>query len=232
MPSSADKTLNVFIDESGTFDFSPKGSKYFILTAVSARGCSSIFNDYFAMKHGMAAAGLEIGDEFHATEDRQVVRNQVYELLARHCEHECFCIDSIIAQKNKVNPSIREEHVFYAKLLRILLRWIFRNHNGSGVEHINIWTARIGVRKKKNIFESTVKTYLGNDLDITIPYRLLLHASAAHPMLQVADYCCWAIAKKWKDGDLRSYEKIKSAVRTEFDAFRWGKTVYYRPEKA
>jgi hypothetical protein len=50
-------------------------------------------------------------------------------------------------------------------------------------------------------------------------------------MLQVADYCCSAIAKKWKDGDSRSYEKIKPAVRTESDVFRGGRTVSYQAEK-
>lgn len=220
-------TLNVFIDESGTFDFTAKGSKYFILTAVSARDCSSIFNDYFAMKHGMATAGLDIGDEFHATEDRQTVRDQVYEMLSHHCAHRCFALDCIIAQKNKVNPSIREPHVFYAKLIRILLRGIFQNPEYHEVSQINIWAARIGVQKKKNIFESTVKGYLANDLDFTRPYRLLLHSSAAHPMLQVADYCCWAVAKKWKDDDRRSYEKVRAAIRSEFDVFRRGATIYY-----
>jgi len=29
------RTLFIFIDESGNFDFSPKGTKYFILSAVS-----------------------------------------------------------------------------------------------------------------------------------------------------------------------------------------------------
>lgn len=49
----------------------------------------------------------------------------------------------------------------------------------------------------------------------------------SHPLLQVADYCCWAVAKKWKDGELRPYEKIRKAIKTEFDIFRTGTTEYY-----
>lgn len=30
-----EKTLYLFIDESGNFDFSPKGTKYFVLTALA-----------------------------------------------------------------------------------------------------------------------------------------------------------------------------------------------------
>jgi hypothetical protein len=33
-PSMADDVLFIFLDESGNFDFSPKGSKYWSLTAV------------------------------------------------------------------------------------------------------------------------------------------------------------------------------------------------------
>ncbi len=54
-----------------------------------------------------------------------------------------------------------------------------------------------------------------------------MHSSTSHPMLQVADYCCWAINRKWKDGDLRSFSKIESVVLTEFDVFRGGKKEYY-----
>lgn len=214
-------TLNIFIDESGSFDFSPKGSKYFILTALAAVDCDTVFSEFYALKHALGC------EEFHATDDQQAVRNQMYELLERHCLHGCFSIDSIIAQKNRVNPAIREDAVFYAKLLRILLRWVFRCRATREIDQINVWAARIGTHKKKAVFEKTVKTYLANDLKARIPYKLLIHASASHPLLQVADYCCWAVAKKWKDNELRPYQKIRGALKTEFEVFRSGTIEYY-----
>jgi len=33
------------------------------------------------------------------------------------------------------------------------------------------------------------------------------------------DYCNWAIYRKWKDDDRRSYNLIAPAVRSEFDIF-------------
>ncbi len=214
-------TLNIFIDESGSFDFSRKGSRYFILTAVAAVDCASIYSDFFAVKH---AVGCE---EFHATEDLQAVRDRMYDFLEQHCRHGCFTIDSIIAQKNKVNPVIREDAVFYSKLLRILLKWVFRARATNGIDLINVWAARIGTQRKRNVFEKTVKTYLSHDLETRVPYQLLIHSSASHPLLQVADYCCWAVAKKWKDNELRPYQKIQRALKTEFDVFRIGRTEYY-----
>jgi hypothetical protein len=219
-------TLHIFIDESGCFNFSPNGTRYFILTAVSTMECSSLYSGFFELKHAIAAAGTDL-EEFHATHDRQAVRDQMYAFLEGHCAHACFSIDSIIAQKNKVNPSIREDSVFYAKLLRILLRWVFRSRASDSVTKVIVWAARIGTNKKRSLFEKTVKSYLANDLQIQRPYEIYLHSSVSHPMLQVADYCCWAVAKKWKDDELRPYRKIRSAIKTEFDVFRQGNREYY-----
>jgi hypothetical protein len=72
-----------------------------------------------------------------------------------------------------------------------------------------------------------VKSYLAHELDASLPYDIFMHSATSHPMLQVADYCCWAISRKWKDGDLRSHAKIQSAVLTEFDVFRVGRKEYY-----
>jgi hypothetical protein len=89
-------TLNIFIDESGSFDFTPKGSRYFILTALATVDCSTMLPEFFALKHELGC------EEFHATEDTQATRDRMYDLLERHCSHNCFTLDSIIAQKNKV----------------------------------------------------------------------------------------------------------------------------------
>lgn len=218
--------LNIFIDESGNFDFSSNGTKFFILTAVSTTDCPELLSGCLQLRHRIAAAGLDL-EEFHATEDRQVVRDQMFDLLERHVAHRCFTIDAIIAQKNRANPAIREETVFYPRLLKILLHWVFRHRTHAMVDRTNVWAARIGTKKKRIVFEKAVKSYLAHELETSLPYDIFMHSSVSHPMLQVADYCCWAINRKWKDGDLRPYSKVRSAVLTEFDVFRLGRREYY-----
>jgi hypothetical protein len=218
--------LNIFIDESGNFDFSPNGTKLFVLTAVSTTDCPELLSGCIQLRHRIAASGLDL-EEFHATEDRQVVRDQMFGLLAEHVVHGCFSVDAIIAQKNKVNPAIREETIFYPRLLKILLHWVFRRRTHAAVDRVNAWAARIGTKKKRVAFEKAVKSYLAQELSTGLPYDIFMHSSASHPMLQVADYCCWAISRKWKDGDLRSYSSIQKAVLTEFDVFQRGRKEYY-----
>ena len=218
--------LNIFIDESGNFDFSLGGTKYFLLTAVATTGCAELYSEFFELKHSLAASGLEL-EEFHATEDRQAVRNQMYELVERHCMHRCLAIDSIVIQKNKTHPSIRDEAVFYATMLQTLLQRVFQNRLHSDVDRILVWAARIGTKKKRAVFEKTVKSYLSNKIETKHPYHLFIHSAASHPMLQVADYCCWAVSKKWKDSEVRPYSKIQSAVLTEVDLFESEMAEYY-----
>ncbi|HZF12626.1 MAG TPA: DUF3800 domain-containing protein [Thermoanaerobaculia bacterium] len=219
-------SLNIFIDESGNFDFSVRGTKYFLLTAVSTTGCADLFSEFFELKHRLAASGLEL-EEFHATENKQAVRDEMYKMIERHCEHQCLTIDSVIAQKNKTNPSIRADAVFYAKMLQTLLQWVFKHRPTTDVDRILVWAARIGTNKKRGLFEKTIKGYLSNELNARHPYHLFIHSAASHPMLQVADYCSWAIIKKWKDAELRPYSKIHHAVLTEFEIFRSRTKQYY-----
>ena len=218
--------LNIFIDESGNFDFSPNGTKHFVLTAVSTTDCPELLSGYFQLRHRIAATGLDL-EEFHATEDRQVVRNQVFDLLEEHVAHSCFSVDAVIVQKNKVNPAIREETVFYPKLLKILLTRVFRQRVDNQVDRVNVWAARVGTKKKRATFEKAIKLYLGNELKASLPFGIFIHSSVSHPMLQVADYCCWAINRKWKDGEIRHYSRIEPAVLTEFDVFRVRTKEYY-----
>ena len=39
--------------------------------------------------------------------------------------------------------------------------------------------------------------------------------AAMHPGLQIADYCCWAIQRKWEHGKLDAYRRIAANVASE-----------------
>ncbi len=75
--------------------------------------------------------------------------------------------------------------------------------------------------------EKAIKTTLADMLPTTARYRLLHHDSKSNFQLQIADYCNWAIYRKWSRNDLRSYDLIKGAVKSEFEIFKAGTTIYY-----
>jgi len=217
--------LNIFIDESGDFEFSSKGSRLFVLTAVTTVGCADLLHEFFRLKRDLAVEGQGV-ERFHATDDSIAVRNRFFDLIAAHVDHGCFKVDSVIVRKNRTNPAIRDPETFYAMSLKWLLQWVFNCHT-TGIDSVLVWTDLLPRRKKREVFEKTVKTYLVKSLKVHLPYRLHHHSSASDPLLQVADYCCWAIARKWRAEKGHSFERIRPSVVSEFDVFARGTTEYY-----
>ena len=95
------------------------------------------------------------------------------------------------------------------------------------VRKVVIITDTLPLNKKKKQMVKAIKTHLASILPSTIPYAILHHDSKSNFGLQVADYYNWAILRKWKDGDLRSYRRVAKAVASEFDIFKNGYVVYY-----
>ena len=226
------RTLFIFIDESGNFDFSPKGTKYFILSAVSTLnplGKEKLEEiKYDLMKNG---TNLEY---FHATEDKQVVRNKVYSFIENLKDIE---IDSVIAQKNKTNPSLyvatkkkkpKKGEKLYTLALQTLLQYIFRRYNNSAkVDQVVIVLSSIFDVNKRELIKKTIKIYLKQIF--SNPFYLYFHQNRSDKNTQIADYCCWAIYKKWADGEIRPYSAVNKGnkIKSEFDIFKTGKIIYY-----
>jgi len=56
--------------------------------------------------------------------------------------------------------------------------------------------------------------------------RPLHPAYCSRSGVQVAGCCDWAVVEKWQRGDTELYDRIKPALRSEFDIFRTGATYY------
>jgi hypothetical protein len=74
------KSLFIFLDESGNLDFSTKGSKHFVLTAVTALNPLESSSKIQDLKYRLLIEGSDI-QHFHASEDRQIVRNEVFRVI-------------------------------------------------------------------------------------------------------------------------------------------------------
>jgi hypothetical protein len=133
----------------------------------------------------------------------------------------------LVVEKRKTGPALRPAEAFYPRMLGYLLRYILEQHDLKLFREIIVFTDRLPVQKKKDAIEKAVKTTLAGVLPSTVRYRLLHHDSKSNCDLQIADYCTWAIYRKWNGGDLRSYHHIQPAVRSEFDIFRSGTRLYY-----
>ena len=89
-----------------------------------------------------------------------------------------------------------------------------------------ITAAALGSKRTKAEFKQAVN----NTVQQVAPrsqWEIAFMESAEDPMLWAADYCAWAIQRKWELGDARSYSLIEGKIRSEYDLFRTGKVEYY-----
>lgn len=221
---SAPRVVYIFLDEAGNFDFSPSGTPYFILGSLTKERPFHAYRELTDLKYDLVERGTNI-EYFHATEDKQAVRNEVFRIISSKLTG--CTIDATVVEKRKTHPSLHDAGKFYAKMLGYHLRYILERVEWSGVAEVVVFTDRIPVVKKRNAIEKAVKQTLAAMLPKGATYRVLHHDSKSNFDLQIADYCTWALHRKWTGGDLRSWQMIAPAIRSEFEIFRTGTQHFY-----
>jgi hypothetical protein len=214
----------MFLDEAGDFNFTVSGTKFFMITAITKARPFFLDDPITSLKYDLIEVGLDI-EYFHASEDRQAVRDQVFTIIANNLKD--FRIDSLIVEKRKTGHALQVLERFYPKMISYLVRYVLEPKNLRDYTEVIVITDTIPVTRKREAIEKAVKQILSKMLPTGTRYRILHHASKSCVSLQVADYCSWAIFRKWERGDLRSYDLIRNGIRSEFDIFRSGNRHYY-----
>lgn len=214
-------SIYIFLDESGNLDFFSNGTRYYCFGALSTRDPKSLNHALTDLRYDLLDEGLEL-ERFHAAEDRQAVRDRVFETLVRVGG---FDFDAIIIEKRKANPRLHDDLRFYPQFSNHLLSYVFRRHPDRQ-ERIVVATDQLPLKRTRKAAEKAIKGYIRQNLGAR-PFVVLHHPSAAHPCLQAADYCIWAVYRKWQSGDFRSYRLIEPFVRSEYDIFRNEREYFY-----
>lgn len=220
--------IYVFIDESGNFDFSSGGTQYFILNAVVTDDPAQGAHRLLEWRHHILTCDASIlkvrrprdCTHFHCTEDAQYTRDGVFDIIGTLS----FESHGVMLQKNKANPAIQNAHDIYKYAFSGLVKGIVRRK--SPISNMQIFAAQLQIKPKKSTpILSALKSALASEKGLK--YQIHFHPTTSHHMLQVSDYVCWAVARKWEQSDTRSYKLISSKVVNEFDYFRKGTSTYY-----
>ena len=219
--------LYVYLDESGNFDFSNKqgASKWIIITSLSTTNPEEGLIDYYRLKHKLIKGNYDVSS-FHATEDKQVIRNQFFSVIAGLSNAR---IDGLAIRKNRLTPEWRKKREFYPIMLEYLLKYVFHPSglNSRRFEHIYIFLAKMQLAKRERepmIFG--IKRFLRHRLS-EIPFTVSLHSCESNPYLQMVDYCCWSLFVKRERNELRPYNRLLNLVKSDFDIFECGETNWY-----
>lgn len=213
----------VYGDESGNFDFSDQegASRYFILTTVVVAD-HAIEADLVDLRRQLAWEGESLASGFHATNDKQRVRDRVFAVLGQHD----FRVDATILEKRKTNPRIRTtEARFYGFAWYAHLAGLVPGLAAVSDELLII-AASIGTSAMRSALQLEIRLAKRNAAQPSM-IRADMWSAASNPMLQAADYCAWALHRKWERADVRAYALIADKIASEFEAFQGSTIAYY-----
>lgn len=146
----------------------------------------------------------------------------VFSLLAPHD----FRIDATVMEKNKTRPELSiDPAAFYQLTWQLHAQHVMPQISQPGDELLIIG-ATGQTRRLQKAFSNAVDTVIAQTTS-EVQARSAFWRAGSDPCIQVADYCCWTIQRKWERGDVRSYALIAGTIHSEFDAFRRGTRTYY-----
>jgi len=217
-------TLHVHLDESGNLTFKPSGSRYYVFTAAWTCDPAPLGGALTALRFTLLKQGHDL-HRFHATEDKQVNRDAVVATLARH---ETWRFAAVVIEKTKVYPDLRVPHRFYPEFASSVLKHVFRRHLAPGTDTVLVFTDTLPMHERREAAEKAIKTACRRELPKATRFESYHHPSASNPWLQVADYCSWAVFKKWEQGNTRTYDLLSHRLADpELDALRHGQILHY-----
>jgi len=197
-------TLHIYLDESGDFKFSHKGSRYLVFAAAWTYDPLPLAQDLNDLRFSLLRDGHDI-PEFHAQNDQTFNRDRVFDLLV---DHSNWQFAAIVIEKSKVWPYFHEPWRLYPRFMRMLVRFIIPSKLEPETENVLVFTDALSVgkykEKAKKAFRSESHTRLPNHISL----HCFHHDNRSNYWLQVVDYCAWSIARKWNQEKLDEYQKI------------------------
>ncbi|MYB51347.1 MAG: DUF3800 domain-containing protein [Acidobacteriia bacterium] len=155
------------------------------------------------------------------------MRNEVFDLIA--ADLDALHINCLVVEKRKARPELwRGDSLrIYQWMLGYFMRRLVAEEKAAGTKKVVAITDSLPHARKRTAIAKQIKSAASRKQLAGIQYCLLHHASRSHFGLQMADYCSWAIQRKWEKAELYAYDRIKPAIRSELDIFRRGTTHYY-----
>ncbi len=177
-----------------------------------------------SLRYDLIQSGLDL-ESFHAAEDSKAVRADVFACIAAALDS--LRIHSLIVEKPKTGPALTTEARFYPEMLGYHLKYVLPREDNVGNRMLIVITDTLPVKRQRQAVAKGIQRVLNTTIPAQVSYRILHHTSRSHYGLQIADYCSWAIFRKWERNDPLHYQQISPAINSEFDIFRRGSTFYY-----
>lgn len=202
----------VFLDESGNFDFSERGTQYFILTAVITSEPWICAASVARLRYEFLARGLDDQLPFHASENSHGTRLRFIQSLCGS-EHDCR-VHSIYGRKALAYSSIQSDVAMYSVFAKAMGKYLLKSLASVSLPIVLVYDATLR-GKKRSSFLAAVKAELNR---IQLPYTITFSSASSEGNGQVADMYAWALGRSLEQGDHR-YLKALPSAHSAFNLF-------------
>lgn len=214
------RTLYVFIDESGNFDFTAKGTDHFILSAVYTADPCKTAAPLQALKYDLLAAKSN-QLEFHASENSRGTRARVASVIQTLAPD--LQVHTIWADKHYAHPKFHDAKEMLALFGMALARWI-SSAVSADYDQIVLVFDSVLTGKQRDAFLKAVKPLLKG---LHKPFHVAFHPVKSDLNGQIADYFAWSMFRNLEVDDPEPLRSLQPVRHTMFNIFRNGNIRYW-----
>lgn len=176
----------VFIDESGNFDFTGKGSDHFVVSAFITTDPLECGKLLHSLTYDFLARDLSDQIPFHASENSRGTRRRV---VATLCPSEHICsVQTIYADKHLAHPDHHQPEVFYSHIGGAMGKLLVERLSAT-IAPIVMLIDSLLTSKQQRAFLKAVKPILNQ---FGVPYVITFRPVKHDVNGQIADYYAWS----------------------------------------
>lgn len=201
------ETLFIFVDESGNFDFSESGTKHLVMSAVMCFQPRSVATKILDLKYSLYEEGLGVSS-FHATDDRQNVRNRVF---ARISEIEGLNAHTMWLNKRHLSATNLGPNLIFSAFGKFLVSLVSSQTYLNHFDKCVVVFDKTLLHREEMAFRSSAKQYFSS---LKVPIHIYFHNVNREPISQVADYIAWAQYVGLERNETRPLESLPQNLKS------------------
>lgn len=199
-------TLFIFIDESGNFDFSGRGTRHFVMAGVIALAPLDTAIEMHALRYRLIAQGQNVR-QFHASEDRQSVRNAVFSAMQRMPDARALVVHG---DKSRMPTHLQSDTALHSLFGGSLVTMAIQAHTSDEYRQTVVVFDQALTKTKQGAFHAAVKPRLKA---LGKPFHLYFQPMISDANGQLADYIAWSKFVQLERAEERPWAAVNEALR-------------------
>jgi len=200
------RTLYIYVDESGNFDFSKTGTKHFVMAAFATQSPLEGVIKFASLKYSLLESGVNIPN-FHASEDSQLVRNQVFDAISGLLDATSY---TFWIRKDDPQFSGKGVNDIYEIFGREIGKAAMVESRKRNILTVVIVFDKVLKHREQQSFLSRAKTEFSKSNQ---KFHIYFHNVSKDFNGQIADYLAWAHYVSLERNELRPLASLPAPLR-------------------